>query len=79
MIIPHFSPTGKYAYWDLGGVVGGGPAFSAGGLLNQVGHAYPVKLQTIALLLVPTAFIALGSPVAAVAVPVHLAALHLDE
>ncbi|HUN37362.1 MAG TPA: DUF2079 domain-containing protein [Trebonia sp.] len=69
VIIPHFSPTHQYLYWNLGGVVGGGPAFSAFGLLHQVGHAYPVKLQTLALLLLPTAFIALGSPVAAIVVP----------
>jgi uncharacterized membrane protein len=69
VIIPHFSPTHQYLYWNLGGVVGGGPAFSPVGLLQQVGHAYPVKLQTLALLLLPTAFIALGSPVAAIVVP----------
>jgi uncharacterized membrane protein len=69
VLIPHFSATHRYAYWNLGGVVGGGPAFSAGGMLAQFGHAYPVKLETVALLLLPTAFIALGSPVAAIAVP----------
>jgi len=69
VIIPRFSPTHHYLYWNLGGVVGGGPAFSAFGLLHQVGHAYPVKLQTLALLLLPTAFIALGSPLAAIVVP----------
>ena len=69
VIIPHFSATHKYLYWDLGGVVGGGPAFSVGGLLHQVGHAYPVKLETIAMLALPTAFIALGSPLAAIVVP----------
>ncbi|MCW2932724.1 MAG: putative rane protein [Actinomycetia bacterium] len=68
-IIPHFNATHRYAYWDLGGVVGGGPGFSVGGLLAQLGQAYPVKLQTLALLLLPTAFIALGSPVAAVVIP----------
>jgi uncharacterized membrane protein len=67
-IIPHFSATHRYAYWDLGGVVGG-PGFSVGRLLEQVGHAYPVKLETLVLLLLPTAFIALGSPVAAVVIP----------
>jgi uncharacterized membrane protein len=69
VIIPHFSATHHYLYWNLGGVVGGGPAFSPVGLLHQVGHAYPVKLQTLALLLLPTAFIALGSPLAAIVVP----------
>ena len=69
VLIPHFSATHRYAYWNLGGVVGGGPAFSAGGLLAQLGHAYPVKLETLAMLALATAFIALGSPVAAIAVP----------
>jgi uncharacterized membrane protein len=69
VIIPHFSATHRYAYWNLGGVVGGGPAFSGGGLLSQFGHAYPVKLETVVLLLLPTAFIALGSPLATIAVP----------
>jgi uncharacterized membrane protein len=69
VIIPHFSATHKYLYWNLGGVVGGGPPFSTVGLLHQVGHAYPVKLETIAMLLLPTAFLALGSPVAAIVVP----------
>jgi uncharacterized membrane protein len=68
-IIPHFSATHKYAYWSLGGVVGGGPAFSLGGLLHQVGHAYPVKLETLVMLALPTAFIALGSPLAAIVIP----------
>jgi uncharacterized membrane protein len=69
VLIPHFSATHRYAYWNLGGVVGGGPAFSAGGLLAQLGHSYPVKLETLAMLALATAFIALGSPVAAIAVP----------
>jgi uncharacterized membrane protein len=69
VLIPHFSATHRYAYWNLGGVVGGGPAFSAGGMLAQLGHAYPVKLETLAMLALATAFIALGSPVAAIAVP----------
>ncbi len=68
-VIPRFSATHRYAYWNLGGVVGGSSAFSAGGLLVQVGHAYPTKLETLVLLLLPTAFIALGSPLAAVVVP----------
>jgi uncharacterized membrane protein len=69
LIIPHFSPTHRYAYWNLGGVLGPGSPFSVGGLLGQVGHAYSEKLQTMVMLLLPTAFIALGSPVALIAVP----------
>jgi uncharacterized membrane protein len=69
VLIPAVSATGRYGYWNLGGVVGGGPGFSVGGLAVQMGHAYPVKLQTLAMLLLPVAFIALGSPLAAIAVP----------
>jgi uncharacterized membrane protein len=70
LIIPHFNASHVYAYWNLGGVIGGNSgSFSVGGLLAQVGHAYPTKLQTVVLLLLPTAFIALGSPVAAVVIP----------
>jgi len=70
VIIPHFNASHVYAYWNLGGVIGGNSGgFSAGGLLAQVGHAYPTKLETLVLLLLPTAFIALGSPVAVVVIP----------
>jgi uncharacterized membrane protein len=69
VLIPAVSATGRYGYWNLGGVVGGGPSFSAGGLALQVGHAYPVKILTLVMMALPTAFIALGSPLAAIIVP----------
>jgi len=69
LIIPHFNAVHRYFYWSDGGVVGGGPPFSATGLLHQSFHGWPVKLQTVVLLLLPTAFIAVGSPVALVALP----------
>jgi uncharacterized membrane protein len=69
VVIPHFSGTHEYYYWKDGGVVGGGHAFSAFGLVTQTAHGWPVKLQTVFLLLLPTAFAALGSPVAMLALP----------
>lgn len=69
VIIPHFNPQHHYDYWSDGGVVGSGAPFSVTGLVEQAFHAWPVKLETVVLLLLPTAFIALGSPVALVALP----------
>jgi uncharacterized membrane protein len=39
------------------------------GLIRQAFYAWPVKLQTSVMLLLPTAFIALGSPIALVTLP----------
>ena len=69
VIIPHFNPLHEYYFWGNGGVVGGGKKFSVGALLVQAGGGWPTKAQTIVLLLLPTAFAALGSPVALLAVP----------
>jgi len=70
VIIPHFNSGHHYIYWDLGGVVGGsGSPFSATGLATQTFHAWPVKLETVVMLVLPTAFIALGSPVALIVLP----------
>jgi hypothetical protein len=70
VIIPHFNAQHHYIYWSLGGVVGGsGPSFSATGLVTQTLHSWPVKLETVVMLVLPTAFIALGSPVALVVLP----------
>jgi uncharacterized membrane protein len=69
VIIPHFNPEHRYYYWSDGGVIGSGAPFSVTGLTQQAFHAWPVKLQTSVMLLLPTAFIALGSPVALVTLP----------
>ncbi len=69
VIIPHFNPLHEYYYWKDGGVIGGGRSFSAGGLLSQSAAGWAEKLQTVLLLLLPTAFLALGSPVALAALP----------
>ena len=69
VLIPHFNPLHQYYFWTNGGALGGGKSFSAGALLVQAGGGWPTKAQTLALLFLPTAFAALGSPVALVAVP----------
>jgi uncharacterized membrane protein len=70
VIIPHFNPQHHYYYWKDGGVAGGpGGPFSLPGLLAQPFQGWAEKLQTSVLLLLPTAFIALGSPVALVTLP----------
>jgi uncharacterized membrane protein len=70
VIIPHFNPQHTYYYWKDGGVAGGsGGPFSVSGLIAQPFHGWAEKLQTSVLLLLPTAFIALGSPVALVTLP----------
>jgi uncharacterized membrane protein len=69
VIIPHFNPLHEYYYWKDGGVVAGGHGFSAGSLVVQTATGWPAKLQTVVLLLLPTAFAALGSPIALVALP----------
>jgi uncharacterized membrane protein len=70
VIIPHFSPTHSYMYWSDGGAVspvGGHP--SVGGLISQLTTGSATKLPTLALILLPTAFLALRSPLVLAAVP----------
>ena len=69
VIIPHFNPLHEYYYWKDGGVVAGGHGFSVGSLVAQTATGWPTKLQTVILLLLPTAFAALGSPIALLALP----------
>jgi uncharacterized membrane protein len=70
VIIPLFNATHTYYYWKDGGAVGGtGGAFSLGSFLAQPFHGWSQKLQTSVMLLLPTAFTALGSPVALVVLP----------
>jgi uncharacterized membrane protein len=70
VIIPHFNPAHNYMYWSDGGVLSlGGGHISAGGLLAQLTRGSPVKLRTIALVLLPVAFVVLRSPLATLAVP----------
>jgi uncharacterized membrane protein len=69
VIIPHFSPGHLYQYWADGGVLAPGGHPSVFGLVRQLFHAWPDKLQTLVMLLLPTAFIALRSPLLLIAVP----------
>jgi len=68
VIIPHFNAAHHYQYWSDGGTLSPGGHFSAGGTVRQFFTSWPVKLQTMLLLLLPTAFIALRSPLALIAV-----------
>jgi uncharacterized membrane protein len=70
VIIPHFSPTHQYLYWSDGGAaspVGG--HLSVAGLLRQLVAGGSTKLPTLAMILLPTAFLAMGSPLVLVALP----------
>jgi uncharacterized membrane protein len=69
VIIPHFNPAHHYDYWSDGGVFAPGGHVSAIGLAKQFFRAWPDKLQTTVMLLLPTAFIALRSPLALIALP----------
>jgi uncharacterized membrane protein len=67
VLIPSFNADHTYYYWKDGGTVGG--RFSLGALLKQPFLGWSQKLQTSIMLLLPTAFTALGSPIALVALP----------
>ena len=69
VIIPHFNPAHHYDYWSDGGILAPGGHLSLTGAFRQLVHAWPAKLETIALLLLPTAFVALRSPLVLIAVP----------
>ena len=69
VIIPHFNPLHEYRYWGAAGGSVGGKSLSVGALLRQSGTGWPTKLTTVVLLLLPTVFAALGSPVALLAIP----------
>jgi len=69
VIIPHFNPDHVYRFWTDGGILAPGGHPSISGLLSQFLHAWPDKLLTLVMLLLPTAFIALRSPLLLIAVP----------
>jgi len=69
VIIPHFNPAHHYDYWSDGGILAPGGHPTVTGLIGQFFHAWPDKLQTIVILLLPTAFIALRSPLVLIAGP----------
>jgi uncharacterized membrane protein len=70
VIIPHFNPAHTYEYWSEAGAfnpVGGHLSVSA--LWSTLSDGASTKLPTLALILLPTAFIALRSPVVFAALP----------
>jgi uncharacterized membrane protein len=70
VIIPHFSPTHSYLYWyEGGGISPVGGHFSLGGLESQLMAGLPTKLPTLIMIVLPTAFIALRSPLVLATVP----------
>jgi len=69
VIIPHFNPAHVYQYWSDGGILAPGGHPSVLGLIRQLLHAWPDKLQTLVMLLLPTAFIALRSPITLIVIP----------
>jgi len=70
VIIPHFSPHHSYQYWtDAGAFNPTGGHFSVPGLWSTVSDGASTKLPTLAMILLPTAFIALRSPVVLAALP----------
>jgi uncharacterized membrane protein len=69
VIIPHFNSAHLYQYWSDGGILGPDGHPSILGVVRQLLHAWPDKLQTLVMLLLPTAFIALRSPLVLIAAP----------
>jgi uncharacterized membrane protein len=70
VIIPHFSPTHHYLYWTEGGAVSPvGGHLSVAGLISQLMDGSSAKLPTLALILLPTAFLALRSPLVLATLP----------
>ena len=70
VIIPHFNPDHTYAYWMQAGALN--PVnghFAIGGLWARLSDGASTKLPTLALILLPTAFIALRSPLVLAALP----------
>ncbi len=73
VILPHFNASHTYGYWFAGGAVStsGGHLSLASVWANLVSGA-STKLPTLAEILLPTAFIALRSPLILAAVPALL-------
>ncbi len=70
VIIPHFSMQHSYQYWtDAGAFNPTGGHFSVSGLWSTISDGASTKLPTLAMILLPTAFIALRSPVVLAALP----------
>ncbi|MEU4060826.1 DUF2079 domain-containing protein [Streptomyces wedmorensis] len=64
VILPYFNPVGKFAYWPA-------PTPEETGLLMQAAEAFwpPVKWLTVLMIVAPTGFLALRSPIVLIALP----------
>src|SRR5215467_4977976 len=70
VIIPHLNHAHHYLYWsDAGAISPVGGHLSVDGLLSQLVAGSSTKLPTLAMILLPTAFIAVRSPLVLAAVP----------
>ena len=70
VIIPHFSADHAYSYWSQAGAISPvGGNFTIGGLWSHLTDGIATKLPTLALILLPTAFLALRSPLVLAIVP----------
>jgi uncharacterized membrane protein len=70
VIIPHFNASHTYPYWSqAGGISPVGGHFTLGGLWANLTDGISTKLPTLALILLPTAFIAVRSPLVLAAIP----------
>lgn len=67
VIIPHFNAAHRYAYLTQLGSLD--RSITLSGILHQAFNGSEVKLTTLALILLPTAFIALRSPLVLAAIP----------
>jgi uncharacterized membrane protein len=70
VIIPQLNTAHRYLYWSDGGAISPvGGHLSVGGLISQLLAGSSTKLPTLAMILLPTVFIALRSPLVLAAVP----------
>jgi uncharacterized membrane protein len=69
VIIPHFNAAHVYPYWTDGGAVSPAGHAGPGAVLSQLDASWLAKLRTTLLILLPVGFLALGSPLALVALP----------
>lgn len=69
VIIPHFNPNHTYPYWSQAGGLNPFGHFSIGSIWGRLSDGIATKLPTLALILLPTGFIALRSPLVLATVP----------
>jgi len=70
VIIPHFNSSHRYLYWTDGGAISPvGGHLSLAGLISQLTAGSSTKLPTLALILLPTVFLALRSPLVLAVLP----------